>query len=385
MDPNDEKILTAISRYYIKNILYMLKPTLLLLLLIPMSMAAQRNVDLDKFGFAVEFRTLPTVKIDSTYRTYNVEVESTKLMSSFMNDLNPERSVILEGWRKLPHDGHIQIKVILDDLLPESFSTKERIENIKDKNGVITGTRTYYSQEVIYTFAAKAIVGDYKGVHIMEQVLAARGSKQSYRSPEFPVRAVAEGYFALNSLKVTNDLYRMNVNRAMQNLSNRLTNDFGYNAVTVNDYMWIIDSRKHPEYTAHRKAFQQMNSILFSMNADTPIESVREQMKPVIAYFESIKKRYPSTSKHDRKIRYASFFNLSVLYYYLDDPKNMMLQANGLVLNDFDSKDGQVFEQSALRLKNQFQASNIYTRHFPININSFKGPYENSDEVSTWK
>ena len=363
----------------------MLKPILILLLLIPISMAAQKSVDLDKFGFAVEFRTLPTVKIDSTYRTYNVEVESTKLMSSFMNGLNPERSVILEGWRKLPHDGHLQIKVILDDLLPESFSTKERIENIKDKNGVITGTRTYYSQEVIYTFAAKAIVADFKGVHIMEQVLADRGGKQSYRSPEFPVRAVAEGYFALNSLKVTNDLYRMNVNRAMQNLSNRLTNDFGYNAVTVNDYMWIIDSRKHPEYTAHRKAFQQMNSILFSMNADTPIESVREQMKPVIAYFESIKKRYPSTSKHDRKIRYASFFNLSVLYYYLDDPKNMMLQANGLVLNDFDSKDGQVFEQSALRLKNQFQVSNIYTRHFPININSFKGPYENSDEVSTWK
>jgi hypothetical protein len=348
-------------------------------------MAAQKSVDLDKFGFAVEFRTLPAVKIDSTYRTYNVEVESTKLMSSFMNELYPDRSVILEGWRKRAHDGHIQIKVILDDLLPESFSTKERIENIKDKNGVITGTRTYYSQEVIYTFAAKAIVNDYKGAHIMDQVLAARGSKQSYRSPEFPVKAVAEGYFALNSLKVTNDLYRMNVNRAMQNLSNRLTNDFGYNAVTVNDYMWIIDSRKHPEYTAHRKAFQQMNSILFSMNADTPIESVREQMKPVIAYFESIKKRYPSTSKHDRKIRYASYFNLSVLYYYLDDPQNMMLQANGLVLNDFDSKDGKVFEQSALRLKNQFQASNIYTRHFPININSFKGPYENSDEVSTWK
>ena len=122
------------------------------MLLLPLGIAAQKNVDLDKFGFSVEYRTLPTVKIDSSYRTYNVEVESTKLMSSFMTELTPDRSVIIEGWRKLPHDGHLQIKVILDDLLPESFSTKERIENIKDKNGVITGTRTFYSQEVVYTF-----------------------------------------------------------------------------------------------------------------------------------------------------------------------------------------------------------------------------------------
>jgi hypothetical protein len=116
-----------------------------------------------------------------------------------------------------------------------------------------------------------------------------------------------------------------------------------------------------------------MNGILFGMNADTPIETVREQMKPVITYFESIKKKYPSTSKHDRKIRYASYFNLAVLYYYLDDPQTMMTQANGLVLNDFDAKDGKALKIRPLRLKNQFQQANIYTRHFPININSFKG------------
>jgi len=367
----------------------MLKPSLLLLLLLPVGVIAQKNVDLDKFGFSVQYRSLPNVKIDSSYRTYNVEVESTKLMSSFTKDLFPERMVVIEGWRKLTKDGHLQIKVSCDDLLPESFTTKERTEVTKDKNGVITGTKYFYSQEVTYTFAANAIVSDYKGVVYYDEMLVNRNNKQVYRSPEFPIKAVAEAYFMVNSMKVTNDLYRMQVTRVMQNLGYRLTNDFGYNAVTVNDFMWIIDSRKHQEYTNHRKAFQQMNGILFGMNADTPIETVREQMKPVIAYFESIKKKYPSTSKHDRKIRYASFFNLAVLYYYLDDPQNMINQANGLVLNDFDSKDGKVFENSALNLKNQFQQANIYTRHFPININSFKGPYENApvvttNQVSTW-
>jgi hypothetical protein len=53
----------------------------------------------------------------------------------------------------------------------------------------------------------------------------------------------------------------------------------------------------------------------------------------------------------------------------------MMKEANGLVLNDFDTKDGKAFEQSAIWLKNMFEEANIYTRHFSIDPNTFKGPY----------
>ena len=56
----------------------------------------------------------------------------------------------------------------------------------------------------------------------------------------------------------------------------------------------------------------------------------------------------------------------------------MMKEANGLVLNDFDTKDGKNLEQTASYLKNLFQESNIYTRHFPINTTSFKGPKQKS-------
>jgi hypothetical protein len=347
-----------------------------ILLLLPLLASAQRNVDLDKYRFTAQYRSLPKTRIDSTYRTYNVEVEGTRLMQSFLNELSPERTVILEGWRKLPAEGHLSIKVKLEDLLPESVSVKERIENIKDRAGQITGTRIYYREEVIYTFAATATITDYKGMHIMDMELADRGYKQVYRGPEFPIRKLAEGYFAINALTVTNDLYRNSVNRAMHYLSERITENFGFGEVTVNDFMWIIDSRKHPEYAAHRKAFQQLSDVLFGMNANNSIENVKEKLKPVIDYFESIKRNYTGTRKHDRKIRYASYFNLAVLYYYLDDPQMMMKEAQGLILNDFDSKDGKGFEQTAVWLKNLFQTANIYTRHFSIDPSSFKGPFE---------
>ncbi len=348
------------------------------LLAISFSINAQKKVDLDRFRFSVQYRSLPKMQIDSTYRTYNVEVEGTRLMQSFLDEMSPENSVVLEGWRKLPQDGHLDIKVKLGDLIPESVSVKERIETSKNRAGQVS-TKTFYRQEVVYSFDATAYITDYKGAHIMDQELAGRGSKQVYRSPEFTSRILAEGYFALNSLTVTKELYQGCVTRAMRYLSERITDNFGFNPVTVNDFMWIVDSRKHPEYTAHRQAFQQLNEVLFRMNASTSIDGAREELKPVIDYFEKIKRIYSSTSKHDRKMKYASYFNLAVLYYYLDDPQAMMKEAKGLELNDYDAKDARGFVQTATWLKNLFEQNNIYTRHFTINPASFKGPYEKAD------
>ena len=216
----------------------------------------------------------------------------------------------------------------------------------------------------------------------MDQVLADRGYKQVYKSPEFPIKQLAEGYFLLNSVTKTGELYRNCVVRAMHYLSDRLTDNFGFNDVTVNDHMWIIDSKKDPEYDDHRQAFRQLSDVLFSMSANSPIDQAREQLKPVIEYFDRLKNEYTSNSKHDRKIRYASYFNLAVLYYYLDDPQKMMKEAIWLLLNDYDTRDGKAFEASSIRLKNLFQEANIYTRHFSIDTSKFKGPFEKDAAAS---
>ncbi len=355
----------------------MKKYYLSLLLFIPLVTVAQKNVDLDKFTFTAQFRSLPSIRLDSSFRTYNVIIEGTKLIQGYLDEMDPEKSVLLEGWKKLPKDGHLAVKVKIEDLLPQSVTVKERVETIKNKAGQATGTRTYYWQEVVYTFAALANIHDFRGMHIKDEILANREYKQVYKSPEFPIRGLAEGYFVLNSLTVTRDLFRNCVTRAMHQLSDRITENFGFKEVTVKDHMWIVDSRKHAEYQAHRKAFRDMNEVIFGMNAYTPITNAREQLKPVINYFESVKRKYTSTSKHDRKIRYASYYNLAVLYYYLDDPQMMMKEANGLILNDFDANDGKGFERTALWLKKQFETTNIYTRHFAIDPTTFKGPYEN--------
>lgn len=357
----------------------MKKITTLLVILLPLLAIAQKSVDLDRFRFSVQFRSLPAIKLDPAYRTYNVEVTTTRLMQPILADMDPANTVRVEGWKKLNGQGHISVNVKLGDLVPGSASVKERVQTTRNGNGILTGTKTFYYQEVQYTFEAEAVISDYKGAHIMDQQLASRTYQRIYRSPEFAVRALAEAYFLANSLTITKELYRECVDRSMHFLSDKLSENFGYDIVSANDNMWVIGSRKHPEYTAWRQALRQVNDVLFNMSASTPITGAAEELKPAIDYFEKIKRDYASSSRHDRKLRYACYYNLAVLYYYLDDPQSMMREANGLELNDFDPNDAKGFKTTATWLKNLFEQNNINTRHFAVDTENLKGPGETGD------
>ena len=58
-----------------------------------------------------------------------------------------------------------------------------------------------------------------------------------------------------------------------------------------------------------------------------------------------------------------------------------MKEANGLILNDFRTDVGTSFQNVATRLKNQFQTTHIYTRHFPVNTIAYKGPIQKTETV----
>src|SRR5689334_2229056 len=104
-------------------------------------MLAQKSVDLDRFRFNVQVRSLPSMRIDSSYRTYDVSVETTRMMASFLNEIEPDKTVRIEGWRRLPKNAHLSVNVKIGDLLPGDVATKERVVTTKDKNGVITNTK----------------------------------------------------------------------------------------------------------------------------------------------------------------------------------------------------------------------------------------------------
>ncbi|HYF30732.1 MAG TPA: hypothetical protein VD993_06410 [Chitinophagaceae bacterium] len=332
------------------------------------------KVDLDKFSFTASYRDLPRNALDTSYHTYSVQIDYGYLTRLSLKRGELENQVRLEGWRRLPYGAHVQVKIKFEDLIIQSSDVREKEEVIKDKDGKETGKRKYYVVEVGYTFGAQAKITDYKGAFIDEIQLASRDQRRTHYSDNFSSAAEANVYSKIGLVMLQPQLTRQSMNGVLENLSNNLTVNYGYPERTVNDFFWIVNSRKHPEYENHRRAWLNFRQAIAMMSPDEPLDEVKKAMQPVIEYYNKVKKMYASDSKGDKKMRYASYYNLAKIYWYLDDPDAGMKEATELIINGYDAKDGNGLEAGASNLKMLMRQAKRDSRHFRIQIEAYQGP-----------
>lgn len=156
------------------------------------------------------------------------------------------------------------------------------------------------------------------------------------------------------------------LNDAIQNLNFNLAKKFGYSEMNSKDHFWILDSKKHPENENHAYNYKIFKEALSKMNSYESLENVEMEIAPAIEYFSSVVSKYPGSDRKSRKLKYASFYNLGILYYYLDQPEKTIEYADKLIINDFDKADGRILKEKAERLKNSLEINQIKTRHFEV-------------------
>jgi hypothetical protein len=328
--------------------------------------SAQKKADLDKYSFTATYRDLPRMGLDTSFKTFSIQTVLTRNSSYMMKDEQPDERIYITGWKKLPSHAHIMVDVRMEDIQIEKSDVKERIQILKNKEGKEIGQQSFYSTEIIYSFASMMRVNDFRGKEIMQRVLTSRNSPKVYRTKEFNSRAEALTAFVSNVYAVTSLITSNEINRSMNEVNDLLNANLGYGTRTVNDYLWILDTKKHPEYKAHKQAFISFKQAMFQMRADKPLDEVKEMLKPSIAYFERVISKYYTESKADRKMRYASYYNLSKIYYYLDMPNEALFEAGQLMINDYDEKDGRGLEAAANDLKYLLELNKTDTRHFAV-------------------
>jgi hypothetical protein len=337
------------------------------------SLFAQR-VDLDRFNFTASFRDFPDEPLPNEYKTYNIRIEASPSLGLGYSASNLENLISIEGLKKVTGTGHITIIAILDDLVIEKTETKERVQVTKDKNNVEI-SKSFFSTEMTYSFSARATVYDYKGITVISNyILFDRENKRTHKTPEFSNPVDAANNFNNKALETKANLAKQLVNGAVSNLNNYLNTNYGYAIQKVNDIFWVLNNKKHPEYSEHQKAWNNFKNAIILMNPDEPLDKVREKLKPVIAYYDKVKTIYTSSDKEARKLRYASYYNLAKIYLYLDDPAAAMREADALAMNDFDESDGRNLRAVAENLDEQLKKNNASTRHFPVVISSFQPP-----------
>ena len=336
--------------------------------------ALAQRVDLDRFTFTANYRNLPREPLDTSYKTYTVFLETGPMMRLLNQQDELTNKVYISGWRLIPFDAHLRISLFMEDVMIENTEVKSYEQILKDKAGKEIGKKITYRSQVTYTYEAKVSISDFKGTQIRNETVASRQNKFTHLSPVMNSEGEATGYTRYGYLGLLNQLNQQAFTQVVNNLSQNLTYRYGYPENTVSDFMWVLNSRKHPEYEGFQRAWMNVRQSMMEMSANEPLDDVREKIKPAIAYFNLMKKRYGSSDKTGRKIRYAAHFNLSKIYYYLDQPEEAMKEAGELAINGYDAKDAKQLEAMAADLKLMMKQSKMKSRHFPVDIESFRGP-----------
>ncbi len=352
----------------------MKKLSILLTFILFISVVYAQRVDLDRFNFTVSYRDFPENPLPDAYKTYNIRLEASPSLGLGYSTQNLENNIFVEGLKKVEGTGHITILLMMDDLVFEKPETVERIKTSKDKEGNEI-KKSFFSTQISYSFSARMSIYDYRGNTLVgNKILFDRDNKRVYKTPESNSAAEATIYYNNKFNDMRSSITSQLTATVVAQTNQWLNEQYGFPVRQVNDILWILNNKRHKSYRDQQREWNNFKNAIVLMNANEPLDKVKQKMQPVIDYFEKVKKEYITSDKEDRKMRYASYYNLAKIYLYLDEPEKAMTEADALAMNDFDERDGKMLHQAAAFLADKLRKNNAETRHFAVNVKDYASP-----------
>jgi hypothetical protein len=184
-------------------------------------------------------------------------------------------------------------------------------------------------------------------------------------------------YYNNNRYAIRSGLASTLATNTVTSYRNILTQRYGFSSRRDFDFMWILDSKKHPENAPMQAAFTLFKQTIEAMSEEEDLEPIKVKLQPAIAYFDSLKVRITGTEKGDKKLRYAAYYFLMKMYILLDNPDAAIKEADLLIANDYDDSDGKTYKRLAESLKASLEKNNVTSRHFVIDVSGYKAPTSN--------
>ena len=375
----------------------MKKTLIFLLLLVSVTISAQK-VDLDRFYFDVSYQILPKEPVPFEKRSFASEVKLGGKIQTYANPTTLNENVNIFGWKKSDENPTVKIELNIEDFVERDVTPKIRVEETKDRDGKVTSRREYHYVLSKYSGRAYAkLVGPRTPTPLSAKQIEDEKAKQAaastnrflknavvkkdttdaiggfnlnyneeieVKSAEFPDPRSAMKAFYLNKNGIHDNTLRGFVDGTLNKVNTSINYNYGYKPVNTNQILWILDA-KNEEGTTQIEAIQAVKSLFKSMKADEPIVDLKSNMQPLIEYFDSLKTKYTEDSKPARKMRYSAYYNLAVIYLLLDEPEKTILEAEKLILNDYDKADGKELINRANRLIEDFKIAKTTSRHNP--------------------
>lgn len=370
-------------------------PVLLFILgWLPRPTLAQK-VDLDKFYFDVNYIQLPRQYVQPDERTVGIRIG----LGSNIRRAYPEQAIFdninVAGFRKVEANPAVGITFTMSDLRVEKTEIKTRQIDRKDKSGKtmkvdqftlvatfstagrfqLYGPKTGESRTVQQTPAAQpnrflqAIAGEQAVNPATYSALITSNyfpNTISYSTREYDSANEANQYFERNQRSIQNELITNYINNALKTINEQVNTWYGYVPTHSREFLWILDSKNHPEYAIQQEAIKAVKTLMPTMQPTESTTQLARNLQPVLDYFNEMKTRFTGTDKADVKMRYSAFYNLATLYYWLDQPDAVGPEAEGLLKNGYDTSDGKRFVRLADDLRNSLGKHQLAGRHMPL-------------------
>lgn len=365
-------------------------------LLIAFVTTAQK-VDIDNYRFYVEYATMPKHYVELDQRTYFIEVNN----KGGFDVGNIEDEVSIRGWKKVDENAAAKIVVNLNRFTESQAKLNKKKDVKKNKDGKVISSTTYYwysntdtGEGDMRIFGPKNEFVSLKTIEKKKKKAAKKKKKKKKKkkekkkadnpflkdvdiqtddAPEANPENLA-GYYnlsrsysnstskyksstkALKEFRANKSInYNNNYSKYQSNIKNSveksLNQFYGYSRKRDRAKFKELDSKKHPEYEMYQNATTAMKEIFSKKRFNKDNTEVAEALAPIIAYFESVVEKYSEDSKHPRRLKSASMYNIAQIYYYLDQPDKVIEWGNEFIRWGRDESTGEKFIKKGKRLK----------------------------------
>lgn len=326
-----------------------MKKTLLSsLLFLFYSLVFAQSTDLDKEYFKVSYIGLPSEPIlDNNQRTYSAN----------------NNAIRISGFSKVSNSGSLELNYSYNGTSTGEVNINKKEDKKKDKEGNVTSVKVTYTINSSYSSAGVLSVTN---VVTGNTYTKSYSENSDYTSAKFNSYKAAQNYYNNNRSSLRSKYANQHKSRLINSANGHLLYVYGYNIKSnFKAPLKILDSKKHPEFAEHQKAFENIKTAFSKMKYNQPI-TFKEELLPVIEYFDSVIPKYEGSKRKNRKIRYASYYNIAQIFYYLDEPEKVKEYAEKIIENDFNKSDGENLIKSADRLLKRFEDNETTTRHFEV-------------------
>ncbi|GAB2598095.1 hypothetical protein [Spirosoma areae] len=356
-----------------------------------------QKLDLDRFVADVNYQRLPQEPVPFEQRTYGVNVKTGGAITNYMTPAALYDKVNLYGWKRVEQSPTVGVEMALEDFVEQGATVESRTTETKDRDGKVTGRTTYYYVMAKYStrgfakilgprtpevptakeleeqkkkeaaitgnrFLKNATINKSATDETTGPVVLNFTNELTYRTQEYTDNKSAVQGFENNKSAIYGRNLRDFVSQSVNALNARINDLYGYVPVTNKELFWIVDA-KSEEGATQAEAITAVKTLFSGMKASEPIDELKANLKPLIEYFDSLKTKYASDDKASRKMRYSSFYNLAKIYLLTDEPEKAMKEAEGLIANGYDTRDGENLLDAAKQLTVSFDKAKTHSRH----------------------